>query len=206
MTEDEWLACDDPDPMVKFLKDKATDRKFRLFACGCCRHVWPRITDPRSWTAVEMAERVADGLIPQDQLIPHYEAASEAARSFPERNDPAWAAAETATVRTRRKLSAWRSAESVALTLASGVPCAALLRCVFGNPFRPVTLDPSWLTSTVLSLAEGMYESRDFSAMPILADALGDAGCEDEAILAHCRGNSPHCRGCDVIDAILGES
>ena len=80
-----------------------------------------------------------------------------------------------------------------------------LLRCVFGNPFRPVSLEPACLTSPVVAIAQSMYESRDFSAMPILADALQDAGCEDEGILGHCRSDGPHARGCWVIDRILGK-
>jgi hypothetical protein len=79
----------------------------------------------------------------------------------------------------------------------------ALLRDIFGNPFRPATLDPAWRTSTVVALARQMYESRDFGAMPILADALQDAGCDNEDILNHCRGDGPHVRGCWLVDLIL---
>jgi hypothetical protein len=82
----------------------------------------------------------------------------------------------------------------------------SLFRDIFGNPFRHVAADPAWLTSTVVSLARQMYEGRDFSAMPILADALQDAGCEDEAVLSHCRGDGPHVRGCWVVDLVLGKS
>ena len=64
----------------------------------------------------------------------------------------------------------------------------ALLRDIFGNPFRPATFDPAWRTTTAVQLAQGMYDSRDFAAMPILADALQDAGCENADILDHCRG------------------
>lgn len=60
-----------------------------------------------------------------------------------------------------------------------------LARCVFGNPFRPVAFDPSWRSSTALSLACSMYASRDFTTAPILADALQDSGCDDPAILEH---------------------
>ncbi len=67
-----------------------------------------------------------------------------------------------------------------------------ILRDIFGNPFRPMTVDPKWLTSTVLALAQQMYDSRDFSAMPILADALQDAGCDNNEILNHCRGEGVH--------------
>jgi hypothetical protein len=82
---------------------------------------------------------------------------------------------------------------------------ATLMKCVFGNPFLPVAFDPSWRTSTVVALAQQMYDSRDFSPMPVLADALQDAGCEHEAILAHCRGDGPHVRGCWVVDLVLGK-
>jgi len=81
-----------------------------------------------------------------------------------------------------------------------------LFRDVAGNPFRPVTLDPAWQTPTVTALARQVYESRDFSAMPILADALQDAGCDDEDVLDHCRGPGPHVRGCWVVDLVLGKS
>jgi hypothetical protein len=82
---------------------------------------------------------------------------------------------------------------------------AVLLRDIFGNPFRPSSVDPSWLTSTVAQLAEGIYQDRAFDRMPILADALQDAGCENEQILDHCRGPGPHVRGCWVVDLVLGK-
>ncbi|WP_246173677.1 hypothetical protein [Limnoglobus roseus] len=80
-----------------------------------------------------------------------------------------------------------------------------LLRDIFGNPFHPVAFDPTWRTSTAVAFANEMYQSRDFSGMPILADALQDAGCENEDILNHCRGEGPHVRGCWVVDLILGK-
>jgi hypothetical protein len=79
-----------------------------------------------------------------------------------------------------------------------------LARELVGNPFRPVTTDPAWQSVTVLSLARQMYEARDFSAMPILADALQDAGCASDDILTHCRSAGPHVRGCWVVDLVLG--
>ena len=78
------------------------------------------------------------------------------------------------------------------------------MRDVFGNPFRPVAFAPQWHTDTAVALAREMYDSRDFSLMPILADALQDASCEDEAVLSHCRGEGPHVRGCWVVDLVLG--
>jgi hypothetical protein len=79
------------------------------------------------------------------------------------------------------------------------------LRDIFGNPFRPVAVDPAWLTSDVVAMARGMYETRDFAAMPILTDALQDAGCENADILTHCCGDGPHIRGCWVVDLMLGK-
>jgi hypothetical protein len=82
---------------------------------------------------------------------------------------------------------------------------ADLVRCIFGNPFRPVAFDPRWLTSTVIDLARAAYEGRAWERLPILADALMDAGCDDEQVLGHCHGPGPHARGCWVVDAILGK-
>ncbi|MBP3956761.1 hypothetical protein J8F10_15925 [Gemmata sp. G18] len=79
------------------------------------------------------------------------------------------------------------------------------MHCVFGNPFRSVTFSPSWRTPTGGALASQMYESRDFSAMPILADALQDAGCDSADVLDHCRGPGPHVRGCRVVDLVPGK-
>jgi hypothetical protein len=86
------------------------------------------------------------------------------------------------------------------------LPCGAeVLRDIYGNPFRPLTTDPRWLTSTAVSLARAMYESRDFGATPVLADALEEAGCDNADLLAHCRGDGPHVRGCWVVDLVLGK-
>jgi hypothetical protein len=74
---------------------------------------------------------------------------------------------------------------------------------IFGNPFRPVAFDPAWRTSTAVGVATGIYEDRAFDRMLILADALQDAGCEDDAILSHCRGDGPRVRGCWVVDLVL---
>jgi hypothetical protein len=88
-----------------------------------------------------------------------------------------------------------------------------LLRDVFGNPFRPVTPDPDWLTPTVVSLAQAAYDERqlpegtlDPARLSVLADALEDAGCTDAELLGHLRGPGPHIRGCWVLDLLLGKS
>jgi hypothetical protein len=83
---------------------------------------------------------------------------------------------------------------------------ATLLRDIFGNPFRPVTFAPEWRTEAAVGIAAKMYDSRDFGNMPILADALQDAGCEHADILAHCREPGTHVRGCWVVDLVLGKA
>ncbi|MBA4192082.1 MAG: hypothetical protein C0467_29235 [Planctomycetaceae bacterium] len=85
-------------------------------------------------------------------------------------------------------------------------PLSELFRDIFGNPFRLISVAPSWLTSTVVALAEGIYQEKAFDRMPILADALQDAGCDSADILNHCRDmNGVHVRGCWVVDAVLGK-
>jgi hypothetical protein len=81
-----------------------------------------------------------------------------------------------------------------------------LFRELFGPlPFRPGAFAPAWQTDTAVSLVRQMYEARDFSAMPILADALQDAGCDSAEILDHCRNSGSHVRGCWVVDLVLGK-
>ena len=76
---------------------------------------------------------------------------------------------------------------------------------IFGNPFRPPEPDPRWLTGNVVDLARAIYAEKAFERMPILADALMDAGCNDEQLLEHCRSAGPHVRGCWALDLTLGE-
>ncbi|MCE9568373.1 MAG: hypothetical protein K8U57_40755 [Planctomycetes bacterium] len=83
---------------------------------------------------------------------------------------------------------------------------ACILRDIVGNPFRPVAFSMEWRTTTAVLLAKQMYEDSDFSVMPILADALQDAGCENDNILNHLRSDEPHYRGCWVLDLVLGKS
>jgi hypothetical protein len=87
---------------------------------------------------------------------------------------------------------------------------ACLLRDLIGNPFRPVpTIDPAWLAwngGAVRKMAQAIYDGRRFADLPVLADALEDAGCADAAILGHCRGPGVHVRGCWVVDLLLGKA
>jgi hypothetical protein len=98
-----------------------------------------------------------------------------------------------------------RIRNSYALRAAERLHQANLIRDLFGNPFRPAALDPRWLISTVSDLSRAIYQERAFERMPILADALMDAGCDSDEMLAHCRGAGPHARGCWLIDLLLAK-
>jgi hypothetical protein len=81
-----------------------------------------------------------------------------------------------------------------------------LLHDLFGNPFRPVAFDPAWRTPTAVAIAQVAYDARDFAALPVLADALEEAGCDNAELLAHLRGPGPHARGCWAADLVLEKS
>src|SRR5262249_31237748 len=175
-------------------------RKYRLSAIAGCRRLWAQLT-PEGRGTVEQAERFVEGCPTQDDwanvwtpFVSEAVHATVIARSLA-RNDPggnqAWSLA--------------RCVNTASAVDATPLEQRRLLWDIFGNPFRPVSVEPSWLTSTVLAIARQMYESRDFSAMPILADALQDAGCESEDILSHCRQPGEHVRGCWVVDLVLGK-
>lgn len=79
---------------------------------------------------------------------------------------------------------------------------ADLLRCIAGNPFHPVAFDPHWRTETVANIAHGIVAGRAFDRLPILADALEEAGCDNADVLSHCRSSGPHAMGCWVLTGL----
>jgi len=92
----------------------------------------------------------------------------------------------------------------IAIDRVTRAQCA-LLREVFGNPFRPITLNPSWLTFNITALAQKIYSDRTFDRLPLLADELEKSGCDNGEILGHCRGSGLHVRGCWALDLVLGK-
>jgi hypothetical protein len=106
--------------------------------------------------------------------------------------------------------SVWKAPAFLAGKTKEERAICALVRDIFGNPFRPQpVIDPGWLAwkdGTIPKMARAIYEEQRFDGMPILADALEEAGCHHEDILSHCRGLGPHVRGCWVLDLILGKS
>jgi hypothetical protein len=230
MTEEEWLTCEDVIDMLSFVKQcrsmrrKAKQRKQWLFSVACCRRIWSLLTNEQSRHSIEVVERFADGSATNEEMQAA-EANAVAIWMKDAGNDVTWACMKVCEqdVNGMHVSTATISAVFKQLQIEANKPfdpldgrrrgaCpqeekeqCQLLRCIFGNPFRPVTADPSWLTSTVVALARGIYADRAFDRLPILADALQDAGWDHPDILAHCRGPGPHARGCWVVDLVLGK-
>jgi hypothetical protein len=230
MTEAEWLACKDRDQMLVFLQHKVSDRKLRLFACACCRHIWDKIEDEESRKAVLVAEGYADGLASDAELA----AAAQKAAAIAEAACDAvivpgdvwqsvWVPAQAAlTARFASILkddqdygAVVQARDIVQNTIFHARVVAdqsgrydplVFLHEMFGNPFRPVTINPAWQTSNVVAIAQTIYDERGFADMPVLGDALEDAGCDNADILNHCRQLGEHVRGCWVVDLILAKS
>lgn len=177
MTEAEWLACDEPENMRQHVCNSTSERKRLLYMTAWCRCSWAS-WDSASKRAIETAERYADGLASSEEF--------------------------------RRAGSGAKLVKTVPILMGPRfkvyhLQYAQNLRDIVGNPFRPAAFSTCWRTDTAVALARQMYESREFGAMPILADALQDAGCENEDVLGHCRGEGPHVRGCWVVDQVLNK-
>jgi hypothetical protein len=223
MTEADWLHCTDPQPMLEFLRDKASDRKLRLFAVACLRRVWHRLGEDAA-AQIELSERVADGAASMSELRAARSqlgaragysaawAANNALHAVLEAR--AWIAANRAiehgvgfvyyfTMEQRHLPHSNAQADALAAREVERKDLTELVREVFGNPFRPVTIDPTCVTPPVTHLANTIYDTRAFDRMPGLAHALAQAGCHDPVILAHCRSGGEHVRGCWVIDLVL---
>ncbi len=216
MTESEWLACGDPQMMLEFLRGKASDRKLRLFAVACCHRIWPMLTDGRSRSAVALAERSADQDISPEILDAASGEAEEAFEDAITDNGDTEAMAAACSAASYASNPVLRASDVLEVLQATADAASGtrderlaqcrLLRCIFGKPSRPVTIDPACLSSNVVALARTIYEERAFHSMPELANALEAAGCHDADILGHCHQAGPHVRGCWVVDAVLGKS
>jgi hypothetical protein len=195
LTEAGWLTSEDPAVMVDWLLSeqagvpRLSDRKLRLIACECLRSIWQYL-NPQNRTYVEWQQTHPDEA-PAKQSVLRGSKWAEYLRA------PAGQLVHIIDV-TREG----------ALSKGGGNPPARqadLLREFVGNPFKPVTVSPAWLTADVLRLAADAYESRALEQLPILADALEDAGCDSAELLAHLHGPGPHVRGCWALDQILGK-
>jgi hypothetical protein len=208
--------------MLPLDRKKVSTRKLRLFACACCRRVWDSIELPRGWKAIEIAEQFADGFARKKQRVNarmadfgqsyfvsdvladndhlgeqvRYTAQNVASRA-------AYTACGGSTLPEKLYSAAWDAEANIQ---------SNLLREVFGNPFRPVTLSTAWRTPQAVALGQAAYDQRTLPAgtldparLAVLADALEEAGCTDADLLGHLRGPGPHVRGCWAVDLLLGK-
>src|SRR5262245_49331220 len=222
MTEAEWLACTSPEAMLHHLTDRASPRKLRLYAVNCCRRIWSLLADERCRHAVDVAQRFVDGKATLNDLTAAGHVVAAVARVWGDALSPvaratyAIGGAAWAATRGSAWLAAWDAAWDARMAARDFIPGtdwekerlwqASLLHDLVGNPFRPPALDPAWLSpsSPVVLLARVIYSEDRFGDLPCLGDALEEAGCSDDHLLAHCRGKGPHWRGCWVVDAVLG--
>ena len=211
MTEEEWLDLDRVlTPLMNWLRRRGSNRQFYLAAAGWVRQVEDKLTHPRCTELIKLVESYADGEVAAEELSRKSRAA-DVIIGLSRGADWKTHAADSAAVHAAWPTDGWIAATNALKDAGSAGKRAelaprqlALLRDIFGNPFRPVSFDASWRTSTAAAIAKQMYESRDFGAMPILADALQDAGCDNDDVLNHCRdANGVHVRGCWVVDLVL---
>jgi len=231
VSKEDWQSETHPFYMLnwwRYYKGEPSPRKSRLLACACCRLVWHLFIDEHLRLAVETAEAFADGLASPEELAAVHEQAHALGLSRGEvlgrmsRDMPGWAALA----------DSWRVAHAaadvsgpddtlfgnamhyVARDGGSGrdtddLGQANLIRELLGTPLRQGSFDSTWsrwADGAVFKIAQASYDLRDFSNLPILADALEEAGCTDVEILSHLRGPGPHVRGCWALDLILGKN
>jgi hypothetical protein len=219
MTADEWDVSANSQAMLAALEGRGTERLWRLFAVACVRRIETLMRYEPSRKALDVAERFADGEVTAEHLrVARVQAEAAAHQAhYDEWADEAragfcWDAQYEAMLKARTAaedaLPCVAEEISNARSLRDGLVLPDILREVFGNPFRWTVVDPAWLACNdraVLRLAEGIYAERAFDRMPILGDALEEAGCADADVLRHCRQSDGHVRGCWVLDLLLAK-
>jgi hypothetical protein len=216
-TEADWLAGTDPQAMLNGLPAAVLVRSLRLFAVACCRRIEARLTHRLSRQALELVERHADGRATDEELAASSARVREAHRwrhVVRRRATTALDAVYAMTVKAFPAAAAARALDAAADRAKEQAAQWRLLRCVFGNPLRPVpVIDPAWLSwqdGTVERLARAAYDERrlpdgtlDETRLAVLADALEEVGCENVDLLGHLREPGPHVRGCRALDVLL---
>jgi hypothetical protein len=228
VTEAEWLEAQSPENLLLWLgakrRRRRSMRKNGLFVVACAERVMPFMTRDVLVRGVELSARMAEGTADEaecDAFLDEFRVActpgvpgpQEVARVIPHHSvyvtlphRTGQSSEKQAVIAARSCVGVYHAANDGPRAVQEASAQAALLREVVGNPFRPVAFSPEWRTDIAVVLAQQMYESREFSAMPILADALQDAGCDSPEVLDHCRdAGRVHVRGCWVVDLVLGK-
>jgi hypothetical protein len=235
MTEQEWLACTRPETMLTWLAQGWRRRfarwfglpaslesrqKLWLFAGACCVRSTQGVTVPHWDDELRNLVALGKGEIDVQQfesLLGRERGALVQIESFvlsraesAARHKAIHRIRDVVTQKVREGAPArWNWEELPSLWEDERTIQSRYLRDIFGNPFRPAAaVNPEWLTwndRTVSRIVQSMNDERDFERMPILGDALEDAGCGDADILRHCREPGEHVRGCWVLDLLLGK-
>jgi hypothetical protein len=207
---------------------EVSERKLRLLYTACCRRAWPLAPHPGLLGPIEVAERFADGLASEDErarahasvvhILQDSRAAGQkvdewVAGAVSSCLHEAWTSAKDAVVQAAIAVSEKKVPPADGSLSMDPDECreqARLLRCILGPlPFRPIVIEPVWRAwdgGTVVRLARTVYDDQGFDRLPVLADALEEAGCDDEGILGHLRQAGAHTRGCWPVDLVLGRS
>jgi hypothetical protein len=214
MTEEEWINCT---PGISQLA-VMTPRRLRLLAVALCRHFGQRGYYDGVPSAFEVIEQFADTGKSKAAL----RRARQSVQSIRQQLQVEDAESNANAIYSLFIIQVAASENAYAQTMRTAVELfqrvdglseegawRELFRpasCIVGNPFRPVAFDRGWRSETAIALASGIYAERAFDRLPILADALEEAGCDHPDVLAHCRGPGPHVRGCWVVDLVLNKS
>ena len=187
MTQDEWLASEDPAAMLRFVAQTAGERRLRLFGCACCRRIWEVMQDERSRAAVESAEAHAEGEISWEQLRAVYKPAerayydayhriagraTNAYDSTPSALGERASAVEAACICAMKHAGTAAGAHRLAACAVArnwrAQPCpverkaqAGLLRDVLGDGVMRRAFDPAWRSRDVMELAQAAYGCRN---------------------------------------------
>ncbi len=206
-TEQAWAMCENPHHVLSILDHLGVrdNRKFRLAAAGCCRAAWDRLSAAER-DIVETVESYMAG------QVKFAEVAAAARRLY----NKTRRGSAGVSLGHRQPDSSVSNVLHHLLGSSWGGPLpsspgkgelarklVAVLRDVFGDPFHPVELSPAWRTPAVSGLARAIHDDRDFDRLPILGDALEDAGCDNPVVLSHCREAVIHVQGCWLVEAIL---
>jgi hypothetical protein len=207
MTEAELLKCEDAHDFLDSVSQRVSVRKIRLALCASLRSpdIWQVLSAPISRQAVETGEAFADGMVSIEELGRIRKRANAVARNGSRGMPPCSPGAYLANYICSQDHTLTKYLYLPMGCIKQLQPPADLLRDIFGNPFHPIAFVPKWRSETAVALASAIYAERAFDRMPILADALEEAGCDHADVLSHCRGPGPHVRGCWVVDGVLGK-
>ena len=225
----------EPQTMLEFVRPQTTERKCRLLAVSFCRHILPLVSEPIGHQAVVIAEQYADGLVSLEEMLAVSKQVFDCYSSSPNTayvmNTEPSLSIKTSSIALQATAFLTGAFDNYLDLCCQCTDLAtlrwALLRAkpneevppwrtriewqflliedVIGNAFRLIAIEPCWLSRNVIRLAQAIYDERTFERMPILADALKEAGCADSDLLSHCRGPGPHVRGCWAVDLVLGK-